>query len=471
MRVLFTIILILFQITVSTGRTTGNIDSTQVLTFESYMDIVRNHHPVAIQAALQVELGEANLRSSRGGFDPKLVSDIAQKYYDGTQYYSMVNAGLKIPTWFGIEFQAGYEQNQGAYLNPENNTPTAGLMYAGISVPVGQGLFLDKRRAELLKAQQYQQISELEQKIMLNELLYESGKAYWDWFNTYNTLKVFEEAFELAEERYLAVKRGAQLGDLPPIDTLEVGIQLQNRSLNLQQAQLDYINASEMLSLFLWVEGVVPMETSEQTIPVSRDSVPDSPARSEFLMQLDTVISNHPELEQYRYKIEQMEVDMKWKKEQLKPVVNLKYNALSEPVNGDVLASYNVNNYTWGLEFKFPLFLREARGDVKMAEIKIRDAQLDVTTKRAGIEYKTNVALNQWATTIEQIALYDQTVKDYYGLLMGERRMFEAGESSLFMVNSRETGYIQAQLKLIDLIAKNQKAILSTSYALGTLPQ
>lgn len=449
----------------------SNNDSTLVLSFDTYMDIVKTHHPVSKQAELQISKGEAGLQSSRGGFDPKIITDIGQKYYEGSQYYSLVNAGLKIPTWMGIEIQAGYEQNQGLYLNPENFTPTDGLMYAGISIPVGQGLFIDKRRAELQKAKNFQEISALEQQIMLNDLLYESGKAYWEWFIAHSKLEVFEEAYELAEERYQAVNRGAALGDLPSIDTLEAGIQLQNRALSLQQARLDFENTTEMLSLYLWVDGIVPLETSEETIPVSKDSITDYSLEGVLSSELDTFIANHPELQQYQFKVEQMEIDKRLKKEQLKPVVNLKYNALSKPVNGNPFASYNTNNYTWGLEFRFPVFLRKERGNVKLADLKIQDAEFELATKQAGIETKTNMALNLWTTTIEQINLYNQTVRDYYGLLDGERKMFNAGESSLFMVNSREIGYIQAQLKLIDLIAKNRKAKLTANFALGLLAQ
>jgi len=466
-KLLYILLLLILEVQIGFS----NIDSTTVLSYDKFIDIVKTNHPVSKQAALQSSKGKASLQSSRGGFDPKVFTDIGQKYYEGAQYYSLANAGLKIPTWMGIELQAGYEQNQGLYLNPENTTPTDGLMYAGISVPVGQGLFIDKRRAELEKAKKFQEITELEQKIMLNELLYESGKAYWDWFIAHGKLQVFEEAYELAKERYLAVKRGAALGDLPSIDTLEAGIQLQNRDLGLQQAHLDFKNTSEILSMYLWVDGVVPLEISDGTIPVSRDSITEYSIKNSFFSELDTLISNHPELLQYQYKIEQMEIDKRWKKEQLKPVLNLKYNALSKPVNGNPFTMYNGNNYTWGLEFRFPVFLRKERGDFKMADLKIQEAEWDIVTKQAGIEIKANMAINQWSATTEQINLYSQTVKDYFGLLDGERKMFNAGESSLFMVNSREIGYIQAQLKLIDLIAKNQKASLSTNFALGLLAQ
>lgn|SRR5690606_4976344 len=46
-----------------------------------------------------------------------------------------------------------------------------------------------------------------------------------------------------------------------------------------------------------------------------------------------------------------------------------------------------------------------------------------------------------------------------------------AGESSLFMVNARETGFISTQLKLIELMAKNQKAQLAVDFAIGQLYQ
>lgn len=444
-------------------------DTTHVLTFDSFIEIVRMHHPVAMQAELQKNEGEAVLQSNRGGFDPKLMAGVGQKYFDGSQYYSLADAGLKIPTWFGIEFQAGYEQNKGLYLNPENVTPESGLAYAGISLPVGQGLFIDKRRAELEKARKFLEISRLEQQVMLNELLYESGTAYWEWFKAYNFLQVYRKAFQLAEERYLAVKMAAALGDAPPIDTLEAGIQVQNRQLSLQEATLNFANTSEMLSIYLWIDGSVPLEADEGTIPVTLDSISVSPDIDHVLARMDTLMMNHPELQQYRYKIEQMEIDRRWKKELLKPVLNLKYNALSEPVNGNPFIMYSINNYNWGFEFSFPLFLRKERGEYKLADIKIQQAQFDLTTKRAGIKFKVSTAINEWNTTREQIVLYTRTVRDYEGLLEGEWKMFDAGESSLFMVNSRELGYIQAQLKLIELVSKNRKASLSTNYALGIL--
>ncbi len=447
----------------------GQQDSNRLLSFEDYMLRVKTHHPLAIQANLQKQKGDASVLQARGGFDPKAFADVAQKYFDDKQYYSVADGGLKIPTWFGLEIKGGYEQNQGVFLNPENTTPGTGLWYAGLSLPIGQGLFIDERRAELKQAQLYRESTAAMQNAMMNELLYMAGKTYWDWFMAYNSLKVYEEAYQLAIQRFEGVKQSASLGDKPAIDTLEAGIQVQNRQLGLQQAQLEFANTTALLSVYLWDEGMIPLEVAEGTIPQSANALEPLSVQPAMYLLLDSLVTGHPELVQYQFKIEQLEIEKRWKKEQLKPIVNLNYNALTEAIQENPLAEYSPNNYKWGVSFSMPILLRKERGAVRLADLKIQEAELDIASKTATLGYKAIASLNEWSNTADQVVLYTRTVRDYNGLLNGERQMFEGGESSLFMVNSRELGYINAQLKLIELLAKNRKASLATSYSLGIL--
>lgn len=444
-------------------------NNTDVLTFEDFTAIVEQHHPMAVQADLIVKKGEATVQMARGGFDPKLGTDINQKYFKGDQYYSLVDAGVTVPTWFGIEVNAGFEQNGGVFLNPENNTSGGGLAYAGISVPIGRGLFIDERRAELRKAQIYQKSTVVEQRLMMNELLFNAGKAYWDWFQAYEVLQVFEEAIELARFRFDAVKQEAEFGDKPSIDTLEAGIQLQNRQLGLQQAQLDLQNAALKLGIYLWQNGQLPLELKEETVPVDKNTVQLRTTEGLLLDRIDSLVAFHPYLQQYRYKIDELKIERKMKAENLKPKLDLKYNALSQVIGNNPLAEYSINNYDWGLAFSIPIPLRKERGALKLAKLKIQDAELDVVTQQAKIDLQINASINDWNTTREQADLYQRTVNDYRGLLEGEREKFSAGESSLFMVNSREVGYINTQLKYLELLAKNRKAAIAAEYALGTL--
>ena len=62
-------------------------DSTiSILTYNAFMDRVKNHHPIAMQADIKLNQGDAYLRKARGNFDPKAYSDVSQKYFTDKQY-------------------------------------------------------------------------------------------------------------------------------------------------------------------------------------------------------------------------------------------------------------------------------------------------------------------------------------------------------------------------------------------------
>ncbi len=449
----------------------------QQLGFEQFMRIVHEHHPLAMQSELQPEFGEATLRLAKGAFDPKAFTDVNQKYFDGSNYFSLIDAGLKVPTWFGIEVKSGYEQNGGDYLNPENRNPDSGLWYAGISIPLGQGLFIDQRRAELRKAKLFNEGSNIQRQYMMNNLTYEASNAYWSWFNSYHSNRIMQEATALAEDRFQAVVRMAELGDRPFIDTLEASIQLQQRQQQLLQSQLDLQNSKALLEVFLWAEGTVPLELEVTTIPEPAEealinaeiTLPQVGTIGEqlSLQEMDSLLISHPEFLLGNLKIETLEVEARLKREMLKPSLDLQYNALSQPIGGDPFAAYSVNNYKWGVHFSMPLFLRKERGDLALTELKINESRLDLELKRAELKYNASAAINTWQNTRSQFLLYFQTANDYRSLLEAEQQLFFGGESSLFMINARETAFINAQLKVIEIMEKNKKALANVQYTLA----
>lgn len=462
-QVLFLLLVVLW----SSNSTAQQPDT--VLTFEEFSNRVSEHHPLAIQARLRSSFGEASLLQSRAGFEPKAGADVDQKYFSGDKYYSLIDAGLKVPTWFGVELKGGYELNEGKYLNPEHKVPDAGLWYAGISVPLGQGLFIDERRAALRKAQIYAQSTQAEQKAMLNDLLYEAGKTYWKWFESFNKLLVYQEAYTTADLRLKAIQRSAELGDRPYIDTLEASIQVQNRLVSLWDAELEYQNSTAQLGVFLWQDGNIPLELEDNTTPPSSQTINSTEVRTDLVGQMDSLINSHPQFLMYNYKMQELEVERRWKQEQLKPTVDLNYNAIAEPINGDVMENYSINNYKWGVSFSMPILLRKERAGLQMAKLKLTETELQQSTKKAELQNKAMNTINEWNTTANQVNQYKKTTQNYNQLLQGENRLFNVGESSLFMINSREMAYINAQIKLVELMAKNQKAELATQHALGVL--
>jgi outer membrane protein TolC len=440
-----------------------------ILEFSNYMELVRMHHPVAVQARLNPEFGDASLRSARGGFDPLLYSNINQKNFDEENYYSLIDAGLKLPTWFGIEVYSGWERNDGVNLNPERKTPEMGLFYAGVSVPIGRNLFIDERRASLRNAQLFEDISLEEQRLMLNKVLIKAAKAYWDWYAAYHKMEVYREGLQLAEVRFEGVRESALQGDKPIIDTVEAHIQMQSRMISFQKATLEFENQSEHLSVFLWDTGTIPLEVPDDMKPEERRVLSEYIRDLTVNSQIDSMIVNHPVIKQKELKIDQLNINRRLKLEQLKPVINLKYNAINEPIGGNVISGYTINNYNWGLQFYMPLLLRKGRGEVKLAKLKMQDAQMDLVNYIAIIRRNVNQSINTWRVSTTQVSLSEKQVQSLSQLLEGERIKFDVGESSLFLVNAREMSYISGQISLINEIAKNQTSLIDISYQLGVL--
>ena len=78
-------------------------DSLETLTFRDFLILVKENHPIVKQANLLTETGAAKLLKARGGFDPKIEVDFDQKVFKETEYYNLLNATFKIPTWYGID--------------------------------------------------------------------------------------------------------------------------------------------------------------------------------------------------------------------------------------------------------------------------------------------------------------------------------------------------------------------------------
>ena len=317
------------------GLTQGGI-----FTYEEFVKIVRLHHPIAYQSGLQLEKGKAYLMKAKGGFDPKLDAGIDQKYFKDNMYFSHLNSKLKVPTWFGITAQAGYDNNEGVYLNPEFNSPNNGLFNAGLSITLGKGLFIDERRAELKQAKIYLNSSALEQKIILNRLIFNASVTYWKWKSTYLKLQVYREAIVNAEVRLGGVKQSVVFGDKPAIDTVEAKIILQNRQLNYYQAEFDFNSMRQKMNVYLWQAGFIPLELDSLSIP-NLEMTYDQ----DLGFFNDSLIENHPEVLLYQNKIEIQKIDNRLQKESLKPTLNLSYDFINEPIENNPFVDANLNNY------------------------------------------------------------------------------------------------------------------------------
>ena len=106
---------------------------------------------------------------------------------------------------------------------------------------------------------------------------------------------------------------------------------------------------------------------------------------------------------------------------------------------------------------------------VQLTKLKKQDTQLANQQKLLELQNKLRNYFNEQVMLKKQIDIYADAVKNYFALLQGEKKKFTTGESSLFLVNTRETKFIEAQLKLAELKTKYNTASMGLIWAAGIL--
>jgi outer membrane protein TolC len=163
----------------------------------------------------------------------------------------------------------------------------------------------------------------------------------------------------------------------------------------------------------------------------------------------DTIsIENHPKINSLENKLAILEVDRKLKANSLLPKMDVGYHYLSEP---NYWNDTNFNNYKIGVNFKFPLFLRKERGSLQLAKFKIQDTQFSLNLERVQLKNKINAQQTEIKSIEKQLQLLSSLVAGNSQMLQSEERLFSLGESSIFLLNSRENNLVSIQLTQLGL--------------------
>ena len=456
---------ILFIFFCITTWTLSAQDTVQYFAQNQFFAQVRSNHPIAQQAGILDKMAIEALKVAKAGFDPQLNSDWEQKRFSDKQYFNIWKSAVNVPTWYGLEVSAGYDVASGDFLNAENYLPKQGVGYLGISANVLQGLIIDERRANLQLANIGINANEIQKQLIINELFFQSGKAYWDWVLASNQLKTYSEALDLARKRYAIITQNYENGEVAGSDTLKALLLVQKREIEYSEAQNNLQIAIANLSNYLWQNGEPSFIPQNTAAPSLRELTPNTPN-----VQFN---ENHPELLKVAYKLEGLQVEEKLKKEKLKPKVKIKYNLLGQEFdilqNGQDDGIVIAQNYKAGVQFEMNPILRSERANLELNRLKIEQPNFEITNKRLTLQNKLNAYLNDWNNNAQQIALTQSMVNNYQLLLKGEIEKFNVGESDLFIVNTRETQLIEAEIKLLKLLAMQQKIALSLAWANGAL--
>ncbi len=438
-----------------------------LIILDDYLDMVRHHHPMAMQARLLDEVSDVYDLKARAGFDPTLSLDYDAKEFADKNYYQRLMSQLKLPTWLGADVKVAYERNRGQFLNESESVPDNGLLAAGISIPLGRGLIFDERRRGLQEAELYRQANDLKRRELFNKLLFSASKDYLKWQVLHEKLKIQRRVIQIAEERFQNTRAGYEVGDRPAIDTLEATVNLRSRQQELAKLELKILHARNVVNNYLWDQGRLPLELQDSSRPESLDLTQSAYMVDTLLIRSPELMAQIPTLNQLQIELRMVELNQRLAKENLKPELNVNFNPLLRVDDADALVRYNPRDYKWGLDFYYPLLNRKSRADLQLQRINVEQITLDQDITRQNLQTVVNNLIAAETNLAEQTTLLSDNVIDYQTLLETEQLKYQIGESSLFLINSRETKLLDASFKMLDL----QELIVLTRFDLVNVYQ
>jgi hypothetical protein len=444
------------------------VGAQDTLNYNAFITNIKNNYPIILKANNFKEIGDFTYKAAKGGFDPVVSTSFDNKFYSGKNYYSLLDAKIRKPLFASQFISAGYQYAQGAFVNPEEQTSVNGMPFLGMEAALLQGLTFDMRRADLLKAKNYKAYFESESKLVTNEVLYTASISFIDWIYSCKELSLYNYFTFLALQRFNGIKSLSDVGEYAGIDTVEAAILYQSRYMDMQSVQIENQKMVNSIQTFNWINPEQSSDLSRKIFLVDSLEYYFEKSKSMLSLYLLDNDTKNPVIEKYEAFQKVLEIERRYRGELIKPKLDVSYNFLAgDPISGPM--AFNTNNYKWGLNLSFPMFLRTSRNEYKISKLNAMNNKLDLNTKSNELQFKLNVIKRNIEIVIDQLLMAEKNVTFSKLLLDSERIKFEAGESSLFLLNTRESKWMESELKLADYKTKFIKFIFELVYVSGSM--
>jgi outer membrane protein TolC len=453
------------------GAQGGNAAARVEITLEQFMERAAANHPSVKQASAARDQVQADALTARGGFDPYVSAIWDTKRFKGIGYYDELDARLVVPTPWGVDFKLGWERAAGQIINPERATPNNGLLSFGVMLPIGPRLLTDERRTALRQAEIARDAADADRDLAVARVLQAAARDWGLWAEAERRARIATEGVELARFRLNALRRRVETGDAASIDSVEANAELMAREVLLLDAVAAARITRAVAETWWWTSdgapdalppGAVPSERAE--LRTEAESMAGGGDRLRFL------VARHPAVQQATARWRQAEAARRLAATGILPSASVELSGLAA---GSSFGAINGPSLT-GEDSKFsgnvrlPLFPRREVGRLRAAEARTRALGLERDRVRRDVEVEAMRALIELDVVDAQLIKQEALVAMQTQLLAAEQQRFEAGESSLLIVNLRERALLDERLRLATAVSRRARALGTIAVALGT---
>ncbi len=416
------------------------------------------NYPQILSYYEKVSAAEGTALGSLGFFDIKLKQNYTDKsrgFYDGKTTDTLLEKELG---FMGTKVYGGYRKSFGSFADYEGGSRTndGGEYRAGARFSLLKDSSIDQNRLGVILANLGVKESQIQLETIKKEIERDATKAYWKWISLAKIYHIYEDLYQLSLKRQAQLEEKLKKGDVAQIIVAENKKNILRRKSALAKARQDFENSAIYLSLFWRGENGAPILPKQNQVPEVNFSLHEI-ENSQSIQDLETALSNRPELRVLKIQKEQNSSQLKYSQNLFKPQLDVDVGA-SKDLGSGLASRAQSNNYV-GLDFSIPLQQREARG--KSAEYK---------SKLKSLKYEQQLLEEKIKAELEQIQIQISSIVEMHNNLSeeakladllenSEREKFKHGASNFFLVNLREQDTAASKAAAVEMYEKYQSTL------------
>ena len=478
------------------------------LTLDEAIELaMSNNLDIAIERTAVDSAGEAIL-SARGAFDPALrwnpgldnSETPTPSLIDSTtgvvaQHSAGQTLALHESTpWNGLSFDASFDNHRLTLASPfvALNPFYLSQLRIGVSQPLLRGRRTDPARALVTIRSRQRDVSAAELEARAMDVAARTATAYWDLAALRRQGEVNAEAVDLARTQLEQDRRRIDAGSLAPVELSASEAELEKRlddwyrtsgAITEQENALKTLLAHDRHDP-LWEAAIDPT-----------DAAPAEPAAIPLDGALREALSRRPELREVDAQMAANEIETRQNADLTKTQVNLVASYTLSGMAGtthalpSALAALGVagelppsasggagnlfagdyQSVQVGFEIDYTARNRTARAN--LADSAIARKRLDFMRSRAeqAIAAEVRNALQALDTARQRVRASDAAAQSAREKLESESRLFGKGESTNFLVLTRQNEYSDARRRQVESQAALAKAVAQYQTATGTI--
>lgn len=446
-----------------------SVASGKPLALADVLVSVDKHHPSLAAAKQDVVVAEGEKLSAKGGFDPIWRSRATWEllgYYSSKRLDTVVTQPLPV---LGASVFGGYKLGIGSFAVYDGKAQTLDLgeVRGGLVLPLWRDSAIDARRAALFTSDLSPKIAEAGVAVQRLELHRAAAVRYWNWVEAGHVVTVAKDLLALSEERDVALAARVQKGDLAQIERDENQRAILARKATLVATERSFAAAGIELSLFLRDAAGKPRLPLAGELPPFPE--PKALVVGSVEEEVKKAIARRPEIVRLEEQKKQVGIEKDLAKNGGKPAIDFQIVAAKDFGNGPPQLA--PTQLEVGLVIDIPLLARGPDGKAAQAAAKADKVDYQLAFARDRIAADVRDALSLEETARARLALVRTELALAKKLAAAERDAFFLGQSTLLLVNLRETAVADAAARELVALADHQRAVAVFRAVTGDLPK